>query len=472
MKEKGTNELTVKLDAKSTVERNTKSYNIVGTIPGKTDDMILMSAHYDSYFSGFQDDNAAIALMLGIAKGLVESGYQPEKTLVFSCMAAEEWGMANTRYDWSTGAYNQIFRVHPEWVGKTIADINFELPALNKGEADQIRASYELKSFLETFNPTVPAVKGVFKDGIEIIVPTQTWSDDFSLSIAGVPSTVTALRGDFSETTYHSQMDTRDTYSKEALAFHLNMYGMLMLAYDNCAASPLDFSTRLEALKDVSDAEVLTKEQKEALDRSIDNALRSADNAWNSVQEVNKAYADARNDKDSEKMQKILDDNTAIRTNVLKTFKFAQDNLVKLTWEDAPQFPHEHSTKNLVALEGARDALKNNDPTTALDEYLYLVDNNWYAYDWSDETFHYFTDYVLNQPAERLMWGAGRVQGHNDLFTVINSLQEKDETADFSAEITTLEDCIANEKKLLQEQVDLEVKTVDTMAEMLNNITK
>ena len=145
----GTNELAVSFNAESAVTMDGTSYNIVGTIPGRDPDaMVLMSAHYDSYFAGFQDDNAAIALMFGIAKGILDSGYQPEKALVFCAMAAEEWGVSDTRYDWSTGAYNQIFRVHPEWVGKVIADINFELPAMNEGDTDQIRASYELKTFL------------------------------------------------------------------------------------------------------------------------------------------------------------------------------------------------------------------------------------------------------------------------------------------------------------------------------------
>ncbi len=31
------------------------------------------------------------------------------------------------------GAYEQIFTAHPEWVGKVIADLNFELPALAHG---------------------------------------------------------------------------------------------------------------------------------------------------------------------------------------------------------------------------------------------------------------------------------------------------------------------------------------------------
>ena len=67
----------VSLDASSRVMPDVKASNIVGKIPGtETDSMILLSAHYDSYFDGFQDDNAAIAMMLGIARALVKGGYQ------------------------------------------------------------------------------------------------------------------------------------------------------------------------------------------------------------------------------------------------------------------------------------------------------------------------------------------------------------------------------------------------------------
>ena len=83
----------------------------------RTDSMILLSAHYDSYFDGFQDDNAAVAMMLGIARSLVKGGYKPAHTLVFCAMAAEEWGIIDSKYDWSTGAYNQVFRVHPDLAG-------------------------------------------------------------------------------------------------------------------------------------------------------------------------------------------------------------------------------------------------------------------------------------------------------------------------------------------------------------------
>ena len=101
----------------------------------------MLSAHYDSYFSGFQDDNTAIAMMLGIAKALVDSGFKPRNTIIFCAMAAEEWGVADSNFDWSTGAYEQVFTAHPEWVGKVIADLNFELPALARVRASAVATS-------------------------------------------------------------------------------------------------------------------------------------------------------------------------------------------------------------------------------------------------------------------------------------------------------------------------------------------
>ena len=467
------NEITVTLDAVSRVGFDGTSYNIVGMIPGTDPDaMILMSAHYDSYFAGFQDDNAAIALMFGIAKGIIDSGYQPEKTLVFCAMAAEEWGVSDTRYDWSTGAYNQIFRVHPEWVGKVIADINFELPAMNEGDTDQIRTSYELKTFVEDFRETVPAVEGVFPQGIEVIVPTQTWSDDFSLSIAGVPSSVTALRGGFAQTHYHSQFDNRDTYSEEAFLFHHNLYGMLMLAYDRCAVSPLDFSTRLEALREAMDDTVLTAEQVSALDGALTDAEKAASDAWTAVSDINSRYREALDNGDTAAADALLQQSREMNAAVLAAFKFAEDSFVRLTWEDVSIFPHEHSQNNLIALNAAVEALEAGDSAAAVDEYLYAVDNNWYAYDWSRETFDHFTNYVLNQSADRLMWGAGRVQGHEDLFDVIRSLLGKygDTAADYTEELARLEAAIETQTAMLAQQVDHEVQSLAELTARLTAI--
>ena len=164
---------------------------------------------------------AAIAMMLGIARALVKGGYQPAHTIVFCAMAAEEWGVIDSKYDWSTGAYNQIFRVHPEWQGKVIADLNFELPAHAHNTRDAIRCTYEYADFIREFTESLTVPKEAYPDGITVLYPIETWSDDFSMAIAGIPSTVNDFSaGPFMQNYYHSQYDNQDVYQEPVYRFH------------------------------------------------------------------------------------------------------------------------------------------------------------------------------------------------------------------------------------------------------------
>lgn len=176
--------VAVELNASSWVERNRPAYNITGYLPGTAasegdDRMILLSAHYDSYFDGFQDDNCAVSMTFGIIKALIDSGYQPRYTIAVCALAAEEWGVCDSKFDWSTGAWNQVFRVHPEWQGRVIADLNFELPAHAHNTQDAIRSTYESADFLKHFCENVTVPKEAYPDGLTVLAPIETWSDDF-----------------------------------------------------------------------------------------------------------------------------------------------------------------------------------------------------------------------------------------------------------------------------------------------------
>lgn len=245
-----------------------------------------------------------------------------------------------------------------------------------------------------------------------------------------------------------------------------------MLAYDMMAVSPLDFTTRISALKEVTEEGILSNEQVSELHAKIDEALELTDEAWEIVKKVNAEYLQALSDNDDEKAEQLLTEYKKMNATVLAAFKECEDNFVRLTWEDVSQFLHEHSVNNISNLIAAKEALEKGDVDSALDEYLWNIDNNWYAYNFSKETYDYFTDYVLNQPADRLMWGAGRVQGHNDLYDVINALCDKDETSDFSEEIAEIEACIEYENKLLAEAVKLEIDGLDMLIASLNEIVK
>ena len=143
------------------------TYNVTGVLKGKSSDrQILVGGHYDVHFWGFQDDNCAVGLVLSMAKALVDSGYQPENDIVFCLHGAEEWGSSYTQYDWTVGAWEMINQVHPEWVGKTLAFINFELPAY---EFDTYTSTYSApempsKGLLCPMNTPYPRSEGCLTD--------------------------------------------------------------------------------------------------------------------------------------------------------------------------------------------------------------------------------------------------------------------------------------------------------------------
>lgn len=179
-----------------------------------------------------------------------------------------------------------------------------------------------------------------------------------------------------------------------------------------------------------------------------------------------KYYQKALGSGDTAAADALVQESREINASVLSAFKYAEDAFVRLTWEDVSVFPHEHSQNNLSELKGAVEALECGASASAIDEYLYAADNNWCAYDWSRDTFDYFANYVLNQSADRLMWGAGRVQGHEYLYDVIRPLLEKygDPSADFTRERARLEGAVNNQMTMLEEQVDHEVQALEELS--------
>ena len=113
---------------------------------------------------------------------------------------------------------------HPEWVGKVIADLNFELPALAHGTRARIRSCYEYVRYLEEFLSNLPLLTQAYPEETKITAPIETWSDDFSMAIAGIPSMVNDFTGgSFMETHYHSQFDNDDYYDElSEISYNLN----------------------------------------------------------------------------------------------------------------------------------------------------------------------------------------------------------------------------------------------------------
>ena len=457
--EKG--EITVTLDASSRVMRDVSTYNILGEIPGRRSDrMILLSAHYDSYFSGFQDDNTAVAMMLGIARAFIKMGYQPENTWVFCAMAAEEWGIADSKYDWSTGAYAEVFNVHPEWAGKVIGDFNFELPALSNGNLDGIRCTYEYKDFFEDTLKTLPARSPAYPEGVLVSAPIETWSDDFSVAISGIPSMVNEFSaGSFMTTHYHSQYDSDAYYNEAAYRFHHELYGLLLMHLDSQSVAPLNFAEVFEQASASLDVLMCQKSGSRvtALLNLLGQTEEVAEEVYDRIYDINEAGVDSEQCREAENI-------------LLKVFKMAQDKYVRLTWEDAVVFPQEAAQNNLRYLKKAIRALKRKIPDAeAAFEALYEIDNNAYAFQFSKQVYERFTDYVLDQNSDRLQWGRGRIVHHENLYDLVAQLMDKyhQGATDFANEIAELEKVAKRQKAYLRDDIEYMLQSTEKMLLLL-----
>ena len=457
--EKG--EITVTLDASSRVMRDVSTYNILGEIPGRRSDrMILLSAHYDSYFSGFQDDNTAVAMMLVIARAFIKMGYQPENTWVFCAMAAEEWGIADSKYDWSTGAYAEVFNVHPEWAGKVIGDFNFELPALSNGNLDGIRCTYEYKDFFEDTLKTLPALSPAYPEGVLVSAPIETWSDDFSVAISGIPSMVNEFSaGSFMTTHYHSQYDSDAYYNEAAYRFHHELYGLLLMHLDRQSVAPLNFAEVFEQASASLDVLMCQKSGSRvtALLNLLGQTEEVAEEVYDRIYDINEAGVDSEQCREAENI-------------LLKVFKMAQDKYVRLTWEDAVVFPQEAAQNNLRYLKKAIRALKRKIPDAeAAFEALYEIDNNAYAFQFSKQVYERFTDYVLDQNSDRLQWGRGRIVHHENLYDLVAQLMDKyhQGATDFANEIAELEKVAKRQKAYLRDDIEYMLQSTEKMLLLL-----
>ena len=463
-------ELSVIFDADTRVRRNCTTYNIVGSIPGKHPErMVLLSAHYDSYFSGFQDDNTAVAMMLGIARALLRSGVKPKNTIVICAMAAEEWGVIDSNFDWSTGAYEQVFTAHPEWVGKVIADLNFELPALAHGTRARIRSCYEYVDFLEEYLEELPNLTRAYPEETKVTAPIETWSDDFSMAIAGIPSMVNDFTGgSFMETHYHSQFDNDGFYDERVYRLHHELFALLLLALDETAVVPLQFALVAERVlrgidkcREVLEREEVTaalKDGKEELVRELERAegiyrgkVEKYREEYAQVRGTNRTYRELLHGNQPEEAEKLYRESREQEKKLLARFLEEQNIFVRIDWYGNVLYPHEIIAQNLQLLCGAAANLEENQLSSALRK-LYQVDNNAYAFMFERKVYEHFTDYVFHQPKERLKWGYGRLLEHENLYELVQELLKKEKAGEeeFAGETKNLKQAgIRQGEKLL-----------------------
>ena len=474
--------VTATLVVDNEVSEGGTTYNLLGRIPGKSSDyQIIVGGHYDVHFTGFQDDNCAVGLVLAMAKAMLDSGYQPENDIVFCLHGAEEWGSSYTQYDWTVGAWEMINNVHPEWVGKTLAFLNFELPAYEFDTYTSTYSAPEMYAMLDYFAneyPYSPDPEGCFPDGVLTEgYQTYTYSDDFSYYAAGVPSTVNGflLQKDmetvfpFYVDIYHSQYDTPDTYNEAVMDFNIKYYGALAMYIDQTPALYLDFTAQYDRILASMDEELMAEAgvDMEAYQAALEGLNTAAQAMADQVKKVNDDYAAARAEGDTAAMAELWAKGRELTAKNLAAFQFAQKNLLGLMYE-RPIVPHEAPQENIQLCRDIIACLETGDVATAVDEYAWTVNNvlEWYAMYFSPEVIAIQDDMLWGEDnQDNLYWGTDIGFTKADVDAATRSLFVRYEEAggDFSEEIAVYDAAIRAQTAIL---TDLGAQETQAMTEL------
>lgn len=474
--------VTATLVVDNEVSEDGTTYNVLGRIPGKSSDyQIIVGGHYDVHFTGFQDDNCAVGLVLAMAKGMIDSGYQPENDIVFCLHGAEEWGSSYTQYDWTVGAWEMINNVHPEWVGKTLAFLNFELPAYEFDTYTSTYSAPEMYAMLDYFAneyPYSPDPEGCFPDGVLTEgYQTYTYSDDFSYYAAGVPSTVNGflLQKDmetvfpFYVDIYHSQYDTPDTYNEAVMDFNLKYYGALAMYIDQTPALYLDFTAQYDRILASMDEELMAEAgvDVEAYKAALEGLNTAAQTMADQVKQVNDDYAAARAEGDTAAMAELWAQGRELTAKNLAAFQFAQKNLLGLMYE-RPIVPHEAPQENIQLCRDIIACLETGDVATAVDEYAWTVNNvlEWYAMYFSPEVIAIQDDMLWGEDnQDNLYWGTdiGFTKADVDAATRSLFVRYEETGGDFTQEIAVYEAAIQAQTQIL---ADLGAKETQAMIDL------
>ncbi|WP_243008968.1 hypothetical protein [Clostridium sp. AM58-1XD] len=340
-----------------------------------------------------------------------------------------------------------------------MANLNFELPAHVHGKKGAVRGTYEYYGFLKAFLENLPDeldVKRIYPEGIEVREPVETWSDDFSIAISGVPSMVNEFSaGSFMETHYHSQFDNDSYYDKDVYLFNHKLFGLLVMAFDELSVAPVNLKRLFQAVRR-SVKPVTGKEDQEGLRRlmdRLDEAEIMGDRLYRRVTAVNRREEQISR---GERMN--------LQRRLLRLFRKGQDSFVRLDWKDSVLFPQEAVQNNLRYLQKAEECLKQMDGEGAL-KAIYQIDNNSYAFQFDEEVFLHFTEYVLTQEKDRLQWGAGRIVHHENLFGVVAGLRNKVKhgQTDFTEERNILKAVEEKQQICYDDDIRYMVQAVDVM---------
>jgi len=464
--------VVVNLVVAAKVEKG-EGYNVLGYLPSseKSDKLIIVGAHHDSWFHGFADNAAGVGCMLAIAKALIESGYKPKANLLFISHTGEEFGALDTFYDWLIGSDYAVKVEHPDWAGKVAAYLNLDGSILANATA-HFKTTRELKGFTEKF---VEEFKEEFRipyKSVEFVSVPDTLLDQFSYAGVGIPSMALILNGNYDNLYYHTQLDKAKLVDDASLKTGILLFGIYTLKLDNALILPFDFSAWGEdLLAGYGRAEVALRLNLKSVMGKMEEFADKAKEFSVRVEETYCLFEELKrvggNDKGVKNIFKKVNRGLLKIAIILNAQLNALGGVQKA---EKVMFPHEQHLKDVLFLGETVDALKKKEIESALASLAKVGGVEAWSL-MSCKTFKSEFLGMVDLRRKDLYWGTGHVVKYVDLWDEYNALKEEENRR-------TKEICESLEKKrsllldYLKEAIKTEEKTVEEASLSLTKLTE
>jgi len=357
----GHNQCTLNVDAEM-VDNGGTTYNVCGMIPGKNHDQkIVIAAHYDKYWYGFQDDCCAISLVATIAKAMVDSGYEPENDIYFIAHGAEEWGVTDSQFDWTTGAWG-VCEEHSDVPDNCLAMINCELPAFAPAEGQMsIVCVPEFRTLVGTmFDSGLITTTGKAVFNTEPADAT-TMEDGITYRVHGVPYLINGFEDQvFISHNYHTIADNAETYDADVFQTNIDWYGAYAMYIDTEPALELDTGVLADYLKkgfneDYAAAAGVDTEKYLA---AVDELKAAGQKAYDEAVACNKAYEEAVANDDADAAAGARTKGVELNKKVLDAFQVTQDKFFYNS-DFSADYGQVQTFNNLTYIDGVLEGIEN-----------------------------------------------------------------------------------------------------------------
>lgn len=199
--------------------------NVVGYIPGYSDKIIVISAHYDhlgiingKIFNGADDNASGVAALLKIAAHYAKN--KPNYTMIFAAFDAEEFGRKGSEY-----FVNHL----PVDIKRIKLNLNLDMVSHNdKGElyASGTYRNPQLKNYIVSTNPEVKILFGHDNPKLGI----DDWTNQSDQSAFNGKNIPFIYFGVEDHKDYHKATDTFDNIN---LPFFINATNCILEITDN-----------------------------------------------------------------------------------------------------------------------------------------------------------------------------------------------------------------------------------------------